>query len=183
MVVFKGVAAAHVVLADFSGDFRGFVFEEAVEVHNPVIDTVALTDAFNSRLVCFVVEGLLADAVVLLRLVNGEVVLVSVTLKDVRLLPFLLAHKQRPSDTAAGDGFATCEIGNVFAGQPFLIYKVLRIDLFVRIVDRLGFEHPLDVGLGQEGDAFYEFGPDAFFFQAFVQPALGYVVLAQDIGL
>ena len=67
VVVFECVAAAHVVLADFSGDFRGFVFEEAVEVHNPVIDTVALTDAFNSGLVCFVIEGLLADAVVLLR--------------------------------------------------------------------------------------------------------------------
>ncbi len=151
--------------------------------HNPVIDTVALADAFNSGLVCFVVEGLLADAVVLLRLVNGEVILVSVTLEDVRLLPFLLADEQRPSDTTAGDGFATCEIGNVFAGQPFLIYKVFLIDPFVRVVDWLGFEHPLDVRLGQEGDTFDEFGPDSFLFQAFVQPALGYVVLAQDIGL
>lgn len=152
----------------FQRGFSGFVFEEAVEVHNPIIDTVALADAFNSGLVCFDVEGLLANAVVLLRLVNGEVVLVSVTLKDVRLLPFLLAHKQRPSDTAAGDGFATCEIGNVFAGQPFLIYKVLRIDPFVRIVDRLGFEHPFDVRFGQEGDAFDEFGSDAFFSDAFL---------------
>ena len=32
MVVFECVAAAHVVLANLSGDFRGFVFEEAVEV-------------------------------------------------------------------------------------------------------------------------------------------------------
>ncbi len=111
----------------------------------------------------------------LLGLVHGEVVFVDVALEDVRFLPFFLAEQEGASGVAAGDGLVPCEVGDVFTGEAFAVDEVFRIDPFVRVVVGFGVEHPLDVRLGPEGDTFDEFGPDAFFFQAFVQPALGYV--------
>ena len=99
--MFEGIAAAHVVFADFCGDFGGLVFEERVEVRYLVIDIHAGTDAFNSCCVHFVVEGLLGQMIVLAGLVHGEVVLFYVAAEEAAAVPLLFVNEHRPSDSLA----------------------------------------------------------------------------------
>ena len=97
----EGVSAAHIVPADLRGYLGRFVFEEAVQVGNLVVDEDSGADAFNAGGLDFVVEGLLAEVVVLLGLVYGEVVLFDVALEKAAAVPLLLVHEHRPSDPLA----------------------------------------------------------------------------------
>lgn len=101
MVVFERITAAHIVLADFRGYLGRFVFEEAVQVGNLVVDEDSGAGAFNSGCLEFVVESLLTKVIVLLGLVYGEVVLFDVTLEEAAAVPLLLVHEHRPSDPLA----------------------------------------------------------------------------------
>lgn len=94
MVVFECVAAAHVVLANLSGDFRGFVFEEAVEVGFLVVDEDTGAGALKACRLYFVVESLLAEVIVFLGLVYGEVVLLYVALEEAAAVPFFLGNQE-----------------------------------------------------------------------------------------
>lgn len=183
MIVFECVAAAHIVLAYLSGDFRGFVFEEAVEVGFLVIDVDTGAGAFDAGGLYFVVEGLLAQVIVFLGLVHGEVVLFYVAMEEAAAVPFFLGNQEQASVPLDRNLLFTDVGGDVFARDSFALHQILSVVPVFFIIYGRGLEQAVHFFLGVEGFAFDDARTEAFFFHAAHQPGFGDVVFLQDLRL
>lgn len=183
VIVFECVTAAHIVLAYLSGDSRGFVFEEAVEVGFLVIDVDTGAGAFDAGGLYFVVEGLLAQVIVFLGLVHGEVVLFYVAMEEAAAVPFFLGNQEQASVPLDRNLLFTDVGGDVFARDSFALHQILSVVPVFLIIYGLGLEHPVYFLFGVERFAFDDARTEAFFFHSAHQPGFGDVVLLQDLRL
>lgn len=119
VVVFEGVYSSDVVLADFGWDFRGFVFEEAVEVTDGEIDEVSSFDFGYVACVDFVVECFASEVIVLFGLVCGHIVSFNDGRCEFSVIPGYFCYVADAAGSFDCDAEFVCGGADVFAGDAF----------------------------------------------------------------
>lgn len=119
VVVFEGVYASDVVLAYFGRDFRGLVFEEAVEVFDGEVNEISFFDfGYVGRVDC-IVEFFASDVIMLFGLVYGHIVPFDDGRCEFPVIPGFFCYIADAAGSFDFDAEFVCGGADVFAGYAF----------------------------------------------------------------